>query len=322
MTSPVVVAVHARFGRQAIVDRIAAMAGVEVIPAESADELIAAIRRADVLALTNPARAEGAMISAALNGAGSRVVWIQAMSAGFDGLLDQPIPEGLQVVGQGGAMASPVAEHAVGLLLGLQRGLFEIGLRSRERRWDRDFAPPLAALEGRTVAIIGFGNIGRAVARRLRAFDMRILAVSRTRPAVGEADAYFPLDALHEALGQADAVILSIALAEGTRLLFDAQAFAACKPGAAFINVARGELVDQRALAAALVRGHLSGAAIDVASPEPLPLEDPLWQAPRLWVSPHVAGAGSPLAAKRIAQSFGENLERHLAGLPLVGRLR
>lgn len=322
MSGKLQVAVLARFGRDAILERIAASDGVEAIAVDDADALVRAIPAADILAMTNPSPRDGARIAEALRAPDSRVRWIQSMSAGFDALLEQPLPDGLQVTGQGGAMAPPVAEHAIAMLLGLTRGMFAIAERTRERSWSRDFTPPLMALEGRAAAIVGFGSIGRAVARRLRAFDMRVLAVSRSAPAADEADAFVPLVQLHEALGQADVVIVTIALAPETRGMFDAAAFAACKPGARFINVARGELVDQHALRAALVAGTLAGAAVDVTSPEPLPSDDPLWDAPRLFVSPHVGGAGSPLAAKRIATVFGDNLQRYGVGEPLTGRLR
>jgi phosphoglycerate dehydrogenase-like enzyme len=321
MSAGATIAVWARFGRQPILDRIERSEGVAAIVAEDVEALIGAIPQADALALTNPSRAEGARIAKALSSPDSRVRWIQALSAGFDGLLDQPLPAGLEVTGQAGAMAQPVAEHAIGLLLGMTRGLFEIGSRSRAKSWNRDFTPPLFALEGRSAAIIGFGSIGRAVARRLRAFEMRVIAVSRSAPPEGEADQFVPLAELHAALSEADVVLVTIALAPETRLLFDAAAFAACKPGAYFVNVARGEIVDQVALALALESGRLAGAALDVTSPEPLPPGDPLWDSPRLIVSPHVAGAGSPLAGKRIAAAFAENLARFSAGERLQNRI-
>jgi phosphoglycerate dehydrogenase-like enzyme len=316
------IAILARFGRVPILAALKAMDDVEVLEAETVDQLVSFIPKASVLAMTDPSAADGARIAAALRAPDNKVAWIQALSAGFDGLMRHDLPPSLAITAQGGAVGPPVAEHAIGMLLGLSRGLFEIGIRSRAQDWDRVLDPPIAALEGRTAAIIGFGNIGREVARRLRAFDMRIVAVSRGAPEDGLADDHMPLSDLHAALAQADTVIVTIALADGTRHLFDTAAFAACKPGALLINVARGEIVDQAALKEALDSGRLGGAAIDVTTPEPLPADDPLWQAPRLIVSPHTAGAGSPLAAKRIAGLLTENLRRFGAGEALLHRTR
>src|SRR5690606_16792436 len=122
---------------------------------------------------------------------------------------------------------------------------------------------------------------------------------------------------LETVLGRADAVMVTIALTAETHHMFGERVIAACKPGALLVNVARGGLVDQTALAAALGSGQLGGAGLDVVDPEPLPASDPLWQVPNLIISPHFAGAGSPASQARLAAGAAANLQRLIAGEPL-----
>jgi phosphoglycerate dehydrogenase-like enzyme len=172
-------------------------------------------------------------------------------------------------------------------------------------------------LEGGTLAIVGYGHIGRELARRARAFGMRIVTVTRSPRADEFVDDALPLDALHTALAQADAIVLAIALTpETTHLMGDAE-FARCKPGALLVNVARGPVIDQGALVRALHDGRLGGAGVDVSDPEPLPQDDPLWSAPNVLISPHFAGSGSPRSVERIAEGVAGNLRHLISGEPL-----
>ena len=118
------------------------------------------------------------------------------------------------------------------------------------------------------------------------------------------------------------AFVVTAALTPQTRHLFDAAAFARCKPSALFVNVARGGLVDQAALRDALVEGRIAGAALDVTDPEPLPAGDPLWSAPNLVISPHFAGGGSTGSLRRLAEGAAENLRRSMAGEPLLHQVQ
>jgi phosphoglycerate dehydrogenase-like enzyme len=320
--TPLSVVVHARFARPPILARLAEIDGVTVTEAETLAQIADLARDADVLAIPDPSPADGELIAAALSAPDCRVRLVQCLSAGFDGLLRYLVPERVAVTAQGGAMAVPVAEHAVALLLGLTRQIATIGERSRAATWDRNFDPPLTSLEGKTAAIIGFGHIGCEVAKRLRAFGMHVIAVARRAPDAGLADEHVPFAALPDALARADVIVVTVALAEETRGLFGTRILAACKPGVLLINVARGEIVDQAALRVALESGTLGGAAIDVTVPEPLPVDDPLWQAPRLIISPHVAGAGSTLAARKLSGLVAENVRRLRDGEPFLHQVR
>ena len=157
-------------------------------------------------------------------------------------------------------------------------------------------------VHGATLGIVGYGRIGQAVARRAEGFSMRILATPRV-----------PLD---ELLAQSDAVTLHVPLTSETRHLIDADALARMKPTAILVNTARGGVVDQQALARALHRGGIAGAALDVTDPEPLPPDHPLLAAPNLLVLPHI-GSATHTARERMADRAVDNLLAGLAGKPL-----
>ncbi|MEA2341271.1 MAG: glyoxylate reductase, partial [Solirubrobacteraceae bacterium] len=158
-------------------------------------------------------------------------------------------------------------------------------------------------VHGATLAIVGAGRIGEAVARRAEGFDMRVIRVGRD-------------DDLHEALAQADFVSLHAPLTPDTRHLIDAQAINAMKPTAVLVNTARGGLVDQDALAGALRANRLHAAALDVTDPEPLPPDHPLLQAPNLLVVPHIGSATHETRTKMTDMAV-DNLLAGLAGKPL-----
>jgi phosphoglycerate dehydrogenase-like enzyme len=240
------------------------------------------------------------------------------ISAGYDGLAAHGVPDGVVVTNQGGAVAPAVADHAMALLLAMMRRIPEICAQSARREWSKNFAMPVASLEGKAMAVVGFGNIGREVARRARGFGVTVLGLSRSARPDPLADEMHPLSDLHAVLGRADAIVLCVASSAKTRHIMNAAAFGAAKKGALFVNVTRGETVDQVALREALASGRLGGAAIDVTEPEPLPFNDPLWTAPHILISPHTAGGGSTGGGGRIAAVITENLARFREGRELI----
>lgn len=306
--------------RQQTIDALQAVSGAELQVTQTLDETLAALPGASGLVLPHGPQEEGRQVLGALSAPGNTVRWMHFITAGREGYEELGWPPGVIVSYAGGGVSPGVAEHAMALLLALARRLPDLVTTVLPRRdFDRALVAPRArSLEGGTAVLVGYGHIGREFAKRARAFDMRVVSVSRSMQRDAFVDEALPLERLHEALARADAIIVAIAQTPETiKLLSDAE-FAACKRGALLVNVARGPIVDQVALRHALESGQLGGAAVDVTDPEPLPSDDPLWDAPNLLVSPHYAGAGSQRAVERLAQGSADNLRRLMADQPLL----
>jgi phosphoglycerate dehydrogenase-like enzyme len=306
---------NAALGKVAIIARLEARSDVALTVAATLDDVLAALPGADGLVMYDAPVAQARTLVAALAAPGCHVRWLHVLTAGREGLDAAGIPAHISVTQATGATAPAVAEHALALLLALGRRIPESVATNGAAKWDRSMAARTSSLEGATLAIVGYGRIGKEVALRAKPFGPRIVAISRTPAADAWVDASFPLADLHRALGPADAIVIAIALTPETRHLFGALTFAACKRGALLVNIARGGIIDQSALCDALASGQLGGAGLDVTDPEPLPDGDPLWHAPNILISPHYAGAGSPKSIERIAASVIDNLE--LARTPL-----
>jgi phosphoglycerate dehydrogenase-like enzyme len=248
--------------------------------------------------------------------------WMFFSSSGIERGVAAGIPEGVRVSNSTGVKATMVSEHAVTLLLALLRQLPECERHQHAHRYTREETnAKLRTLEEAVVCVIGRGAIGREVVRKLKAFDARPIAVSRTTTDAGDVEQIFPRERIREALALADAVVICTAGDESSYRLLGAAEIAALKPTAYVVNVARGEIVDEPALIAALQNGRIAGAALDVNEVEPLPADSPLWDLPNVILTPHVAGGGStgyPMHRKL----FAENLERLQAGKPLINECR
>jgi glyoxylate reductase len=173
-----------------------------------------------------------------------------------------------------------------------------------------------ADIYGATLGLIGFGRIGQAMARRARGFNIRVLYTQRHRDLKAEAELgaeYLPLDDL---LAASDFVSLHAYLSPEAKGMIGTQQFAVMKPGAVFINTARGAMVDHEALHQALLSGHIAAAALDVFDPEPIPTSHPLLSLPQVVITPHIASASTP-TRQRMAFMAVENLLAGLEGKPL-----
>jgi phosphoglycerate dehydrogenase-like enzyme len=244
--------------------------------------------------------------------------WMQLLTAGYDHAKRLGVPDQVTVCNAGHAFAPAVAIHAVALLLAAQRRLPTVLANQKRHAWDRGFTTQLTTPASSTVAVIGFGPIGREIGRVLRIMGARIIAVTRRGLPDQHADEVVGVDQLHSVLARADAIVIAAPYDESTRHLFGDQEFAACRKNAVLINIARGGIVDSRALEAALRSGVIAGAGIDVTDPEPLPPDDPLWDAPNLIITPHCAGACGPIAGERLADLACDNLSRFIGGGPLL----
>ena len=184
------------------------------------------------------------------------------------------------------------------------------------RRWERYCGRDLV---GATLLVIGAGQVGTQIGKVAKAFGLRVLALVNHkdpgRAAALNADAVYGPSELHQALGQADYVVLALPHTPQTERLIDARAFAAMRPGVALINIARGQVVDEDAMIANLKSGHIAFAGLDVATIEPLPDSSPLWSLPNVLISPHSAST-APSENRKIVEIFCRNFDAYLAGRP------
>jgi phosphoglycerate dehydrogenase-like enzyme len=215
-----------------------------------------------------------------------------------------------------------VAEHVIALIFALAKKIPDSVRLQQRHVWGQqilwDELPRICEVVGATVGIVGLGSIGRAVAKSAKALGMRVIAV-REHPEKGSesADAVFGPAQIDELFRQADYVVLAAPVTETTKAIANAERLALMKTGACLINVGRGALVDEPALARALREKRIGGAALDVFPKEPLPVDSPLWDVPNLLITPHTAALTEKLWERHYSL-FSENLQRYLSGSPLL----
>jgi D-2-hydroxyacid dehydrogenase (NADP+) len=216
-----------------------------------------------------------------------------------------------------------VAEHVIALIFALAKKIPDAVRLQEKREWGQqrmwDERPRVREVAGATVGLVGLGSIGRAVAKNAKALGMRVVAV-REHPEQGSdgADAVFGPAQINEVFRQADYIVLAAPITDGTKAIANAERLALMGPDACLINVSRGPLVDEAALAVALREKKIGAAALDVFPKEPLAADSPLWDVPRLLITPHTAALTDKLWGRHYAL-FSENLRRYLAGEPLLG---
>lgn len=242
------------------------------------------------------------------------VPWVHSLSTGVDRFPIDDLPEGVVLTCSRGASAVPIAEFVLAAMLAFEKRMPDVWVHEPPEQWA--FAD-LGGLEGRTVGLVGLGGIGMAVAQRALAFGMQVRAVRRTAAAPPLPGIDLCRD-LHDLLSISDHVVLAVPSTPATQRLLDAAAFGRMKPGAHLVNVARGALVDQDALIAALDSGRVAMATLDVADPEPLPAGHPLYTHPRVRLSAHVSWS-APGALDKLVETFVENLHRRAEGERLIG---
>jgi len=251
-----------------------------------------------------------------------RLRWLQNMGAGVERLLTPELRQSsLIITATKGPMGVLMAEHVVTLMLALARDLPTFFQDQQARRWRRypDERRPAREIAGRTMLVLGVGAVGREVARMCKlGLQMQVLGYARSRQDCPYVDRYVSHADLPAALGEADVVSLSLPVTPATIRIVDAAALAALKPGAFLINVARGQLVDQEALIAALQSGQLGGAGLDAFAEEPLPPENPLWSMPNVIVTPHTSAITDRLG-DHFVDFWAENIRRFAEGQPLLG---
>lgn len=298
--------------RAPIVEGVTALPGVTLEQYEDIEELIAAMPGAKGL-ITFDAPADMARrVMEAARAPDASLRFMHVISAGREGYEAAGIPEGIHVTGADGAHSPTVAEHAVALMLALGRNLHKAAAMTAKGSWDRHAGRGMTTLEGRNVLVIGTGAAGRGIAQRTSPFGARLIGLSRSGEMKPGFDEVRPLAQLDTALSEADFAVIALALAPETRGLISAEKLALMKESAYLVNIARGAIVDNEALASALVDGRIAGAGIDVTEPEPLPDGHALWSAPNVIISPHVAGTGSDISLRRMAEAAINAVRRQL----------
>ena len=289
------------------------------IPAEQADELPAEVlREVEVmytsLAFPTPKQAP-------------RLRWVQLDTSGADHVRGTPVWENrdVTITSIAGVSPRPMAEYVMAMVLGFAHRLPNAARMRGHRQWPthrerwKHYGP--LCVSGSRMAIVGYGRIGRGIARAARAFDIEVVGVSRTGGRVYgeevEGVDVVSVEHLDETLSGADWVIVCTPGTLETMGLIGAPQFAAMKEGAYLVNVSRGGVVEERALFDALDAGRISGAALDVFESEPLPADSPLWEDRRVVLTQHISGLACDYE-ERVRALFKENLARYLAGDPLV----
>lgn len=269
-----------------------------------------------------------------------RLRWIQFHFAGIESALQQPITQQPQVeiTSASGIHAVQMAEYCLGMMLAFAYKIPEMLALQARAEWPQDrgvrFAPH--TLRGQTLGIAGYGSIGRELARITAQMGMRILATKRdlrrtddangyTEPGTGDPtgdlpDRLYPGEALASMARECDFLVITTPLTPATRHQVNSEVLSAMKPSSVLINVARGGVVDEPALIAALTARKIAGAALDVFEEEPLPASSPLWKLDNVILSPHISGNAANYHEKAAAL-FIENLRRYQEKRPLLNRL-
>ncbi|MBI4278215.1 MAG: D-2-hydroxyacid dehydrogenase [Armatimonadetes bacterium] len=325
---PVVVALGAQRipGLVALLPRALPDADLRLCAGE--DEAARAIRNAEILIVSGGSGGAGALVALA-----PCLRWFHTTSAGVDRVLTPEVLDSPAVLTNSrGCYGRTLATHAFALIFALCRRLPLAWAQQAARRWEAHDADELG---GRTLAVLGFGGVGREVAAMGRALQMRVVAADITPPGEEAShllDAFFMIAAEGAGtpagpgdrarmpagfLAQADYLVICAPLTARTRGMIDEPALRAMPPGAFLINISRGPIVREEALVAALRENRIAGAGLDVFEQEPLPAEHPLWTLPNAIITPHMAWR-SPHIAARLASLIGENFRRYRSGEPLL----
>jgi phosphoglycerate dehydrogenase-like enzyme len=258
---------------------------------------------------------EGSLSFAELADRMPNLRWIHSTGAGIESFASAKLADrGVLVTNSSGVYAPAMAEYAIGGMVAIARDLPRLLAQQRRRTWKHE-AISGTELYGKQVGIVGYGATGRYLATVCRVLGMTVWA-TRRKPMLtsGEPiERLLPPEGIHELLAASDYIVLTASLNSTTRHLIGAAELASVKRGAVLVNVARGALIDERALLAALDDGTVGGAVLDVTETQPLPQACPLWQHPRVIVTPHISG-GSPEGWTRSMELFLANLPLYLDG--------
>lgn len=283
------------------------------------DDLVALdrnLREATVLVTSADVIRDARFPRANLRAHAPKLAHIHIIGAGNEGLLPLDwLPDGVALTNNSGVHVRKAREFQLMALLALNARLPAIVTNQREARWEQLFTP---SIEGKKLAIVGLGDMGRAALLAARRLRLRVVGVRRSARPVAGVERLYPPAKIATALKDADFLVIAAPLTRETANLVDRRALSAMRHGAGVINVGRAGLLDHEALCDLLRTGHLSGAILDVFSPEPLPADSPLWSTPNLIVHPHVSSDDAERYMRETMDLVCRNLERLLARRPLA----
>ncbi len=289
----------------------AAVPGAEVVRATDEKELLRSGVDSEVLLTWGMYR------PADFCRAAKRLQWVHALSAGVDGLMSvaELRARRTRLTSTKGIHGLPIAEHTLAMILAFARGFHVLRNQQRAKEWKKYLAAD--EIQGKTVGILGLGNIGRIVAEKCKLMGMRVIALDIQPIADKSVERCYAFGEAATLAQQSDYVVITLPLTPDTRHLVGEKFLLAMKRTAYLINVARGPIVDEPALVAALKRGAIAGAGLDVYEVEPLPASSDLWTLPNVIISPHMS-AISPYYMDRAVAVFCDNLVRYAQGKPLL----
>ncbi|WP_331234098.1 D-2-hydroxyacid dehydrogenase [Natronorarus salvus] len=292
--------------------------GLVVVGADSEREALEALPESDAFVI-NPTNWSDEYLESFTGGR-----WIQATSAGYSAF---PIEEfesnGIAFTNASGNYGPPVADHAFALALALGRGISRCRDDQLDSKWNRDIGSSLIDFSDRTLTVVGLGDIGEEVARRGEGFGMTVYGTKRdpsTYDGRLPADRVLASGKLDSLLPNTDVLVLAVPLTDETHHLVDENAIEALPDSAIVVNVARGPVIDERALVRALETDRIAGAGLDVFETEPLPEDSPLWDRKDVVITPHVGGRSASFV-DRFVDLFLANHDRLERGEPLVNRI-
>ncbi|HJV16530.1 MAG TPA: D-2-hydroxyacid dehydrogenase [Bacillales bacterium] len=243
----------------------------------------------------------------------SNLRWIQSWTAGVDYFPLQRLQErNIALTSANGVHVYPISETIISLMLVLTRKIHTYVKNQQEKIWHHEHLK--LEMHGKTIGIIGVGNIGKETAKIAKAFGMTVLGVRNSGKPEGYVDEMYTIDQLHTLLPKCDYVVITLPLTKETSHLFGANQFHLMKPSAFFINIGRGEIVVEEDLIEALKGGKIAGAGLDVFETEPLLPESPLWEMDNVIITPHTAGATEHYNQRLVENIFLPNLLAYLNG--------
>ncbi len=304
-TNPQLAAQAAAFG--------AAAPGAQVIVAKDRAMAEQEAAEADVIIGYNPEVCETKLLART-----TKLRWLASLSAGIETCVNQPAVQapGLVMTNMRGVDSAAIAEHAIAMVMALAHGLDVFAVNTANAQWGSrgQGAPTMQMIEGKTMLVVGLGGIGHEVAWRAKGLGMQVIATRDGGTGKPDYVSYIGKpDELVALARKADVIVSCVPLTPQTAGIYDATFFAALKPTALFVNVARGGSVVTDALLKALTEKRLAGAGLDVVDPEPLPADHPLWKAPRVLISPHTSSRSDLPGESRWILAL-ENMRRYAAG--------